>query len=183
MSEVLPTQRPHTELIIDDELSLREVALSDAANLFRITDENRDYLSQWLPWVKHVTAESDSADFVTKTHQERDAGTGYGFGLFVDGELAGHIGLMHTLSEDRDPEIGYWVDKKYSGRGLTTKAAAKLTNFGFGTLGLDKIIIRAEPANIASNKIAEKLGYSFEKQTTHETDKVLLNVWSKINPQ
>jgi L-amino acid N-acyltransferase YncA len=38
---------------IDEELSLKLLQKEDAAALFDLVDQSRDYLSEWLPWVEN----------------------------------------------------------------------------------------------------------------------------------
>jgi RimJ/RimL family protein N-acetyltransferase len=59
---------------------------------------------------------------------------------------------------------------------VTTKAAARLSQFGCETLGLEKIIIRANPDNTASNRVAEKIGYT-HVDTMASKDGELFNIW------
>jgi ribosomal-protein-serine acetyltransferase len=159
-----PIELPHPEsryweLAVDDEVSLRQLDVNDADALFQITDGNRDYLSKWLPWVENTTSATDSKLFIETMLLRRLNGEEYGYGIEYDGALVGHISLMH-VKDSQDPEIGYWVSSAASGRGVTTKAAARMSQFGCETLGLKKIIIRAKPDNIGSNTVAEKIGYT-----------------------
>ncbi len=43
-----------------------------------------------------------------------------------------------------------------------TRSAAALTTFGFETLGLHRIEIRADAANVRSRAVPERLGYTLE---------------------
>ena len=49
---------------LDDELALLFLQPDMASELFRLCQRNRDYLSQWLPWVPHIQQPSDSATFI-----------------------------------------------------------------------------------------------------------------------
>jgi ribosomal-protein-serine acetyltransferase len=131
-----------------------------------------------LPWAAGNTP-SDSLEFVKKIKQDRAAGSEYGFGIIVDGKLVGHISLMHT-GEGQETEIGYWVSKDCSGAGLTTKAAERVTRFGLETLGLESIVIKAAVGNIASNKIAQNLGYEMSGVEASDNG-TTINVWRKTN--
>lgn len=81
---------------------------------------------------------------------------------------------MH-VKDDHVAEIGYWITSNAAGKGITTRAAARLSRFGFETLGLERVIIRADPGNIGSNKVAENIGYKFVGKVLDED--TLLNVW------
>ena len=49
---------------LEDELALLFLQPDMASELFRLCQRNRDYLSQWLPWVPHIQQPADSATFI-----------------------------------------------------------------------------------------------------------------------
>ena len=170
---------PHTEIKIDDHLSLRQVKLEEAEELFNIVDRDREYLGEWLPWPKFTNTVDDQRDFIAKTIQQRINGEQYGYGIILDGCIVGHISLMH-LSDGQDPEIGYWIAQNASGKGITTRAAQALTDFGFNVLGLDRIVIKADTKNTGSNRVAEKIGYKLDR-TEHDDRIGMANIWLLTN--
>src|SRR5687768_9791093 len=56
------------------------------------------------------------------------------------------------------PEIGWAIVRDRWGRGLAVEAAVAATDWAFDTLGWTKVIHSIAPANIASQRVAEKLG-------------------------
>jgi ribosomal-protein-serine acetyltransferase len=177
MSELGDKHMPYESIFIDASLSLRQLQINEARELFDLTDHNREYLRKWLPWVDETKSPEDSEQFITDTLRKRQEGSEYGFGIVANGKVIGHISLMH-LSDDEDPEIGYWIASDQSGKGITTRAAKALTDFGLQTLHLDKIVIKADTNNVASNKIAEKLGYTLEGTINDAENQNTTNVWS-----
>lgn len=75
------------------------------------------------------------------------------------GEMIGFcgVGLWHDA-----PEIGWWLDRRYWGRGLATEAAFAALRDAFERVGLGRIVSIARPANTASLRVMEKLGLTFE---------------------
>lgn len=171
-----PAKLPYAVIKIDDKLELRALTAEDADELFKLTTANKAYLAEYLPWVTKVNKVADSKRFITGNLTKRLKGERYGFGVFASGKLAGHISLMH-VKDKQTPEIGYWLDQSLSGQGIMTKAAGAVTDFGL-SLGLEKILIKAEATNIGSNKIAEKLGYKF-KGAYPNKEGALRNHWVK----
>lgn len=171
---------PYERIQIDPLLNLKQLDLGDAEFVFSIVDANREYLSKWLPWVDSTKSVEDSREFISDMIERRKAGSEYGYGIVDHGLPVGHISLMH-LSDGKEPEIGYWIASNDSGKGITTKAAGALTEFGFNTLKLTKIIIKADPKNLPSNRVAEKLGYKIERIEDDIRINNPANVWSKIN--
>jgi ribosomal-protein-serine acetyltransferase len=173
-NETLKECATYPEINIDSELRLKQLDVAQADRLFELTEQNREYLSKFLPWPKHTHSSEDSKTFIESIIQKRKSGEEYGFGIELDGNLVGHISLMH-LRDGKEPEIGYWVESKSAGKGVTTKAATALTKFGIDTLKLKRIIIRVRPDNIGSNKVAEKSGYKFSHHG--EDEEGPLNIW------
>lgn len=148
----------YESLAIDEHVHLRQLTREDTDELFALVDTNRDYLAPWLEWVDDTKSPTDSVGFITSVQEKRQAGSEYQWGIILDGNIVGHTGIMH-LNDSQKPEIGYWVAKSVAGQGLTTKVAHAITLFGMEQLNLEEIIIRAEPENTGSNRVAEKLGY------------------------
>ncbi|MGP3970651.1 GNAT family N-acetyltransferase [Streptomyces sp. 6N223] len=56
--------------------------------------------------------------------------------------------------------IGYWLHSRWTGRGLATMAAAALVSQGFQLVGIDRIEIHHDAANLASGGVAFRLGFT-----------------------
>ena len=168
----------YEQLTIDSKLNLSAVTEAEADMLYSLVDSNRQYLAQYLPWARGNTRE-DSLHFIKKTAENRQNGSEYAFGIYNDGALAGHISLMYT-SNGKSPEIGYWISRDYSGSGITTRCADRVTDFGLHTLGLKFILIKAAVDNVASNKIAEKIGYQMVGTEQSDND-TTINIWRITN--
>lgn len=160
-----------------DNIHLQQLLPNQAEELFAVTDANRDRLDKWLPWVERTKDASDSKDFIRDMLSKRQTGEEYGYGIIRDGEIVGHTSLMH-LADGQDAEIGYWIAESAKGEGIATDAAATLTDFAFAELQLPKIIIKADPDNHLSNRIAERLGYKLTGQVTGKDDGSVSNVWA-----
>lgn len=57
---------------------------------------------------------------------------------------------------------GYWVDRRWAGRGIAPTALAMAGDYLFGTLGLHRLEVAIRPENAKSLRVAEKLGLRFE---------------------
>jgi ribosomal-protein-serine acetyltransferase len=177
MSEVGTKNDGDTYLVVDDELQLRQLQPEDAAALFELVDANREYLGRWLPWVETTKERRDSEDFIFSTLKTRQEGSTFGYGVIYRGNVVGHISLMH-ITDGQKPEIGYWISSIAAGRGLATKAARKLTQLGLDILNLPEIVIKVQPSNGGSNKVAEKLGYTLLDTLYDDHYGHIVNVWS-----
>lgn len=139
-------------------VELREWVPDDAEEIFAEADQNRARLREWLPWVDRTSSPEDVRTFLKKC--EASEGMQRSFGIYVDGVLAGSIGL--TLDEDNAGEIGYWITQPFEGRGLVTAAARELLRFGFQDKGLRRIQLTAAVENERSRAVADRLGMTPE---------------------
>jgi ribosomal-protein-alanine N-acetyltransferase len=94
----------------------------------------------------------------------------WGFGLWAVVEkqeraVIGFCGLSRFGDVGGKPEIeiGYHLARAYWGRGLATEAAAAVRDYGFETLCLPRLISIIDPPNLASIRVAEKIGLQYEK--------------------
>jgi RimJ/RimL family protein N-acetyltransferase len=86
------------------------------------------------------------------------------------GSLVGYAGLSvpHFLPEVLPAvEVGWRLGEAFRGRGYATEAGAAALEWGFTTLGLERIISIYEPANTASGKVMDRLGFAAGRPTTH----------------
>jgi ribosomal-protein-alanine N-acetyltransferase len=97
----------------------------------------------------------------------------WGFGLWAVVEkssaaVIGYCGLTHFPDIGGQPEIevGYRLARSYWGRGYATEAARAVRDYGFGSLGLTRLIALIDPQNVASIRAAEKIGMRHEKDVT-----------------
>ena len=143
---------------LGDGAELREWTQSDAIEAFAEVDQNRERLRDWLPWVDSTRSPEDVRAFIQRC--EASDGRQRSFGIYVDGVLAGNIGL--TLDEDNAGEIGYWITGAFEGRGLVTRAARELMRHGFEDRALRRMQLTAGVENDRSRAVAERLGMTRE---------------------
>ena len=99
---------------LDDELALLFLQPDMASELFRLCQRNRDYLSQWLPWVPHIQQPADSATFIRHAI-EKFARGGADHGHRVSGEVVGVIGYNQIDQDLGKVTIGYWLAERWQG--------------------------------------------------------------------
>jgi len=96
----------------------------------------------------------------------------HGFGLWAmvlreTGEFAGDCGLTPQYVDGiREIEVGYHVRTSLQGQGYATEAAAAARDFARDTLFLNRLIAIIDPANVPSQRVAEKIGLRPEKRAT-----------------
>ena len=143
---------------------LRPLVLSDFDAWREVRTRCGGWLTKWEPQrLAHqpdVTADRDAfAVRCSSRQRERQLATGYGFGIFVDGEFCGEINVS---SIQRGPfqnaYIGYWIDQRWAGQGLMPEAVVVAIRFAFDDLHLHRLQVSIIPRNTASRRVVEKLG-------------------------
>jgi len=148
--------------VIDPSTSLRVLHEDDARELFFLTDDNREHLRRWLPWLDVVKREADTRAYLKATMKQRKEGRGPVFGILYEGALAGVVGFLPVDRVNRAGEIGYWLAKEREGQGTMTKCCDFVVRYGFLTLDLNRIQIAAATENVQSRAIPERLGFKME---------------------
>ena len=110
--------------------------------------------------VPEVFSEEPAIDWINRQRQHAERGTAVVLAILDAGGHVpvGMVGLFGLGRGDRAARLGYWLLNHARGRGLATAAARGLAAWGFDHLGLDQVIIDREPTNVASARVAEKLG-------------------------
>jgi ribosomal-protein-alanine N-acetyltransferase len=85
------------------------------------------------------------------------------------GSWIGFIALNYTGPEATEipvpeVEIGWWLDQALWGKGLALEGAIALRDEAFRRVGLDRIIGRYQPDNLASARIMDRIGMRFERE-------------------
>lgn len=114
--------------------------------------------------MRHIgdgVARTPEACVRTLERMERQwAEQGYGWwGLFEAGRLVGAVGYRAEpwLGE---PEIGWMLRADAWGRGLAREGGLAALAYGFDTLGFRVVNALVRPANVASQRLAERLGFA-----------------------
>ena len=78
----------------------------------------------------------------------------------VDGALAGGIGLTAgTLEHAGNVAVGYWVAKRFWGRGIASDALRAATAHALATLRPRRLWANVMGPNVASARVLENAGY------------------------
>lgn len=97
-------------------------------------------------------------------YAETDGLGRYAVFLRETGEYVGDCGPVPTTVEGTpEVELGWIVDPRFRGRGIATEAAAGWRDRCFGPLGLTRLISMVDEHNIASRRVAEKIGMQVER--------------------
>jgi RimJ/RimL family protein N-acetyltransferase len=89
------------------------------------------------------------------------------------GGLVGDIGLSPAAGEPGVIKVGYTMAPSFQGLGYATEAVAALVAYAFETLGAETVRAYAGADNVASIRVAEKVGLRLvERFEHHDGDEV-----------
>jgi [ribosomal protein S5]-alanine N-acetyltransferase len=140
-------------------ISLRPLRRSDAEALDSALHDRR--VTRFLPSrVRHETGRQ----FVTRVLSERRRGGGPAFAIRpADTEqTVGEIRFLNWSSRERRAEVGFWMRRKYWGRGFGTEALWLICRYGFRWMSLHRIDAVVVVGNLGSRRALEKVGFREE---------------------
>jgi RimJ/RimL family protein N-acetyltransferase len=138
---------------------LRRLVLRDAEALATLA--NDPTIARWVRdrFPSPYTL-ADARRFLVAVHS---GAMGHVFGLEMDGQLVGTIGLVPREDVERlTAEIGFWLGSAFRGRGLATAAVETLTALAFDRLALARVEAHVFSGNHASARVLEKAGFERE---------------------
>ena len=110
-------------------------------------------------------------DWISRLTDELYARWGFGPWAVVtrtDDRVIGYCGLTREAGRcgDEEAELGFRLIRASWGRGYASEAAAAACGHGLGDLGLARIVAIIDPGNVASLRVAQKIGMTYEREIT-----------------
>lgn len=149
-------------LHIDDATELRTLEERDTHVFYRLIERNRSHLRQWLPWLDSTLTAEDERAFIRLAYNQYIENKAVTCGIWYQKQAAGTISYHPIDWINRKVEIGYWLGAEFQGRGLMTKSCAKMVEYAFSALHLNKVEIRCAIGNTRSCAIPQRLNFRHE---------------------
>lgn len=150
------------EPLVDGPTALRAWRDSDLRPL--VTACQDPEISRWTR-VPFPYGPSDARNYLLQRHDALHAGASAPFAVVRAedrDQLLGSISLMRFSWKNARAEVGYWLARDARGQGHITRAVRLITNWGFVHLGLQRIDLVAATGNPASQRVAERCGFTRE---------------------
>lgn len=147
---------------IDNDIELRQLAQTDAMDIFEAINSQREYLGEWLPFVAFTKNVSDSEEFVNSVVNAPKDKFELQFTIRKQYKFIGLIGFKDTDKTNKKTEIGYWLSEKYQKQGIMTRSVEKLCDFAFNKLDMNRVQIKCAVGNQRSKNVPRRLGFKFE---------------------
>lgn len=143
------------------KINLRKLKKLDTLSIYQ---NAKDFEIARYTTLPHPYRLKNAEDFIKITHQKMRKKKSFEIGIELKEtkEIIGMMGLMNIDYDNKNAEIGYWLGKKYWGKGIMREAIKLILNFGFKKLKLVRIYARVMHPNISSVKLLEKLSFKYE---------------------
>jgi ribosomal-protein-alanine N-acetyltransferase len=152
-------------LPVTQRMRLRPFRLEDVDPLWAIQGD-----ADTMRWYPHAFSREESETWIRRNLEryERDGHGHWAAVLLDDDRLAGSCGLTNqSVDGVTEIEAGWIFDRALWNRGLATEAGSACRDLAFGPMGRTRLISLVRPENVASCRVAEKLGMTVEKETMH----------------
>ncbi len=154
-----------------DGVILRDWRDEDAPALASVCGEWDVCAFTSLPW---TYSEREALAWIERQRGKRAAGAVLALAIQApdDERALGNVNLAGLSDGCREATIGYWLVPEARGRGLATAAASLLIDWGLQTLGLERIEFAILPENLASQRVAERVGATLEgiRKGSHQAE-------------
>jgi ribosomal-protein-alanine N-acetyltransferase len=151
-------------ILTTERLILRPVKLDDFDTFYKIlTDE---FVRKYLCDDEILPCEVIES-FITDSEANFADGN-YGLWLIAEtenSEIVGFTGLRHFFDESQ-PQLLYALLPQFTGKGLAVEAAKKVIDYCFLQLNFSYLDASCDAPNMASQKVAERLGMKKLKEET-----------------
>jgi RimJ/RimL family protein N-acetyltransferase len=148
----------------DGVVVMRPPTDDDVEDVFAAVRESLPELLPWMAWSHPDYQRIETAEWIRSARQSWANDTEYPFVVRerAGGAFLGTCGLNAIDRLNRWANLGYWVRSSATRRGIATRAATLLADFGFRELGLDRIEILAATGNEPSQRVALNVGTTRE---------------------
>jgi len=150
------------EPLVDRPTALRPWRDSDMGAIVAACQDPE--IARWTR-VPEQYGEVDARTYLLQRYDAIHAGATAPFAIVDaddDEHLLGSISLMRIAWEHARGEVGYWLAREARGKGHATRAVKLICTWGFETLSLERIDLFAATGNPASQRVAERAGFTRE---------------------
>lgn len=160
--------------ILTSRTLIRRFREGDGKTFFDLTQDNYSYIEDHFPKMTKAISDANTGEaFVRTKIANWLLQTEYIFGIW-DNESTALIGYVHFLNIDWSiprAEIGYFIDQNRAGQGLMTEVLARMVQYSFSQLKLNKLVLKTLQDNYASQRLARKVGFRREGDLRNEFHK------------
>lgn len=152
--------REKLPVIETKRLILREIQLDDCFDMFEYA-RLKDF-GPMAGWQPHRSV-GETKSIIQLFHDKKKFGQLGTFAVILkeENKMIGTLEL-HTYIRGYKAELGYSINPMYQGKGYATEASIEAIIWGFEDLGLARIECSTYTHNISSQRVCEKLRFTYE---------------------
>lgn len=147
-----------TTTLRTDRLVLRPPGKGDADDHLAVVDEE---IRRWMAWSADFTREKALLWCTEGAFRDPLRELNFVIEPKESGRFAGMIGIGRADWETGVAEAGYWIGPAARGRGYVAEALRAVAGHAFA-LGLYRLELVAAIGNVASQRVAERAGFTRE---------------------
>ena len=146
--------------LADGNILIRPCQPEDASIICDGVRESMHEMLKWAPWCHPDYSISACLSWLDTRRQVWTEGIEYDFVIFdaKDNTFLGGCALDQINRKHNFANLGYWVRSSQTGKGIATAAVKLISRYGFETLGFTRLEIVTAVQNMASQRVAEKVG-------------------------
>jgi ribosomal-protein-serine acetyltransferase len=151
--------------LTDGRLLLRPLADTDRDALYAAVIESKDHVGRWMGWCHPDYALADTEAWIATCERAwADPAGDRAFAILdaANGSMLGSAGVNQFNRVHHYCNLGYWIRWSRVRQGIASAAALMVARYAFDVLGMARIEVVAQVPNIASRKVAEKIGCRLE---------------------
>ena len=158
----VPFRRFPELTVATPRLHVRPLAAGDAKPVAEIFADPRTM--RWLPFPPQIMPVDGLAWCTESAHERRAAGDGDHYGAIrrEDDRLIGCLWTQRSDWVAGSVEVSYAVAPAARGFGVAAEAVDALAIALLIEYGFERVEVRVAPGNVASRRVAEKAGFSYE---------------------
>lgn len=144
------------------ELTLRKVTKDDKDFFVENLNSSLDY-SKWIH-TPYPYTKKDALSWINqclKQYKEKKP-TRYSYIITLDDVPVGSISFDLINHKNNNAELGYWISKKYSGKGIMQVAMKMICYIGFKQLKFKRLSANVSSPNKKSQNLLKRCGFKLE---------------------
>jgi RimJ/RimL family protein N-acetyltransferase len=155
-SKTVPT------IIEGRRISIRKLKQTDADDIYK--EVRVKGIARWTLVLPYPYPKDGAIKHIRQQQRLWRLGKAYSFAILSQetGRPIGAVAINRVDTKHQCAEVGYWLGKKYWGKGLMTEALRLLLQFGFEELKLHRIYAMAMGPNTGSRRVLEKCRFTQE---------------------
>ncbi|MCO4782450.1 MAG: GNAT family N-acetyltransferase [Candidatus Cloacimonetes bacterium] len=150
-------------ILINQQVKLRKILMSDVKELVVLCKNNKDFFRQF-DFIAPKFESSGSAKQTIKSLIKREKKLEAVSYLIIEKNMiVGQVTVNKINWSESWADIGYWLAEQSIGRGLALMAVGSLLNYLHDSLKIQKIVATTAVSNFRSQKLLTKLGFTQAK--------------------